>query len=143
MTEKYTCTSVFIAALFTTARTWRQLWCPSTDEQIKKLWYICIYNGILHSHKSNTFEWVLVKWMNLEPITPGEVSQKEKNTYHILTHIWNLERWCFLDLERWTYLHCNNRDADIENRLVDTVEEGDGWTNWDSSIETYTLSFVK
>ena len=40
--EKDTCTPVFIAALFTTARTWKQRRCPSTDEWIKKLWYIYI-----------------------------------------------------------------------------------------------------
>ena len=40
---------VFIAALFTIARTWKQPRCPLTDEWIKKLWYI--YNGILFSHK--------------------------------------------------------------------------------------------
>ena len=49
ITEKDTCTPVFIAALFTIARTWKEPRCPSTDEWIKKLWYI--YNGILHSHK--------------------------------------------------------------------------------------------
>ena len=49
ITEKDTCTPVFIAALFTISRTWKEPRCPSTDEWIKKLWYI--YNGILHSHK--------------------------------------------------------------------------------------------
>ena len=46
-----------------------------------------IYKGILLSHKKNTFESVLMRWMNLEPVTQSEVSQKEKNKYHILTHI--------------------------------------------------------
>ena len=46
--EKDTCTPVFIAALFTIARTWKQPRCPSTDEWIKKLWYIRIK---LVSHK--------------------------------------------------------------------------------------------
>ena len=41
-TEKDTCTPVFIAALFTIARTWKQFRCPSTDEWIKKPWYIFI-----------------------------------------------------------------------------------------------------
>ena len=54
-TEKDTCIPMFIAALFTIARTWKQPRCPSTDEWIKKLWYIHIYihthNGILLSHK--------------------------------------------------------------------------------------------
>ena len=38
--EKDTCTPVFIAALFITARTWKQPRCPSTNERIKKMWYI-------------------------------------------------------------------------------------------------------
>ena len=47
---KDTCTPMFIAALFTIARTWKQPKCPLTDEWIKKMWYIHIYNGILLSH---------------------------------------------------------------------------------------------
>ena len=39
-TERDTCTPMFIAALFTTAKTWKQLICPSADEWIRKLWYI-------------------------------------------------------------------------------------------------------
>ena len=38
--------------------------------------------------KKNTFESVLMRWMNLEPIIQSEVSQKEKDKYHILTHIY-------------------------------------------------------
>ena len=41
--KKDTCTSVFIAALFTIARTWKQPKCPSTDEWIKKMWYMYIH----------------------------------------------------------------------------------------------------
>ena len=48
--EKDTCIPLFFAALFTIARTWRQPRCSSTDEWIKKLWYIYIHNGILLSH---------------------------------------------------------------------------------------------
>ena len=57
--EKDTCIPLFIAALFTIARTWKQPRCPSTDEWTKKLWYICImeyYSAI----KGNTFESVLM-----------------------------------------------------------------------------------
>ena len=64
--------------------TWKQLKCPLTDEWIK-LWYIYQWNIL--SHKRNTFESVLVRWMNLEPIIQSEVSQKEKDKYHILMHI--------------------------------------------------------
>ena len=45
---------------------------------------VCIHNGILLSHKRNTFESVLMRWMNLEPIMQSEVSQKEKDKYCIL-----------------------------------------------------------
>ena len=57
-------TPMFTAGLFTIARTWKQSRCPSTDEWIKKLWYIYTteyYSAI----KRNTFESVLMRWMNL------------------------------------------------------------------------------
>ena len=87
--ETNTCIPLFIAALFTIARTWKPPRCPSTDEWIKKLWYICTmeyYSAI----KRNTFELVLMRWMNLEPIIQSEVSQKEKDKCHILTHIYEI-----------------------------------------------------
>ena len=59
-TEKYTCIPLFIAALFTIARTWKQSRCPWTDEWIKKLWYIYTmehYSAI----KRNAFESVLMR----------------------------------------------------------------------------------
>ena len=65
--EGDTCIPVFIAALFTIARTWNQPKYPLTDEWIKKLWYIYTieyYSAI----KRNAFESVLMRWMNLEPI---------------------------------------------------------------------------
>ena len=84
--EKGTCIPLFLAALFTIAKTWKQPRCPSTDEWIKKLWYV--YTMEYYSaRKRNTFESVLMRWMNLEPIIQSEVSQKEKDKYHILTHI--------------------------------------------------------
>ena len=77
---------MFIAALFTVARTWKQLKCPSADEWIRKLWYT--YTMEYYSTiKKNTFESVLIRWMKLEPIIQSEVSQKEKYQYSILRHI--------------------------------------------------------
>ena len=73
--EKDTGIPLFIAALFTIARTWKQPRCPSTDEWINKLWYI--YTMEYYSTmKKNTFESVLMRWMNLESIIQTEVSQK-------------------------------------------------------------------
>jgi len=83
--ERGTCIPLFISALLTIARIWKQHRCPLTDEWIKKLWYIYTmeyYSAI----KRNAFESVLMRWMNLEPIIQREVSQKEKDKYHILTH---------------------------------------------------------
>ena len=65
--EKDTCIALFIAALFTIARTWKQPRCPSTDKWIKKLWYIYTVEYYLVI-KRNTFESVLMRWMNLESI---------------------------------------------------------------------------
>ena len=58
---------MFIAALLTIARTWKQPRCPSTDEWIRKLWYIYIM-GYYSAIKKNTFESVLIRWKKLVPI---------------------------------------------------------------------------
>ena len=86
-TEKDKCIPLFTVALFTIARTWKQPRCPSTNEWINKLRYI--YTMEYYSAmKRNTFESVLMRWMNLEPIIQSEVSQKDK--YLILTHIYRI-----------------------------------------------------
>ena len=80
---------MFTEALYTIARTWKQPRSPLTDEWIRKLQYIYTteyYSAI----KRNTFESVLMRWMNLEPIIQSEVSQKKKDKYHILTHIYRI-----------------------------------------------------
>ena len=87
--ERDTCTPMFITALFTIARIWKQPRCPSADEWIRKLWYI--YTMEYHSAiKKNSFESVLMRWMKLEPIIQSEVSQKDKEHYSILTHIYGI-----------------------------------------------------
>ena len=78
---------MFIAALFTIAGTWKQPGCSSTDELIKKMWYIyamAYYSAI----KRNTYESVLMRWMNLQPFIQSEVSLKEKVKYHIISRLW-------------------------------------------------------
>ena len=88
-TEKDTCIPLFIVALFTTARTWRQPRCPSTDEWIKKLW--CIHTMEYYSAiKRTAFDSVLMRWINLEPIIQSKESQKEKDKYYILMHIYRI-----------------------------------------------------
>ena len=73
--------------------------CPSADEWIRKLWYIYTmeyYSAIKknsfkkNKNKKNSFESVLMRWMKLEPIIQSEVSQKDKDHYSILTHIYGI-----------------------------------------------------
>ena len=66
-------------------------WTKNKDGWIKKLWYLYTmeyYSAI----KRNAFESVLMRWMNLEPIIQSEVSQKEKDKYRILMHIYRVQK---------------------------------------------------
>ena len=75
--EKDTCIPLITAALFTITRIWKQPRCPSTDEWIKKLWYI--YTKEYYSAmKRNTFESVLVRWTNLEPTIQRSKSERKR-----------------------------------------------------------------
>ena len=77
---------MFIAGLFTIARSWKQPKCPLTDEWIEKMWYIYTmeYYSAIKSNESASF---VETWMDLETVIQSEVSQKEKNKYRILTDI--------------------------------------------------------
>ena len=88
ITQKESCTTMFIAALFTIARTWRQPKCPLTDEWIKKMWYM--YTMEYYSIKRNEIELFVVRWMDLESVIQSEISQEEKNKYRMLTHIYGI-----------------------------------------------------
>ena len=80
---------MFIAALSTIARTWKQRKCPWTDEWRKKMWHIytmAYYSAI----KRNEIELFVVRWMDLESVIQSEISQKEKNKYRMLTHIYGI-----------------------------------------------------
>ena len=79
---------MFIAAQFTIARTWKQTICPSTDDWIK-MWHIYTmeyYSAI----KRNEIELFVVRWIDLESVIQSEVSQKAKNKYRMLTHIYGI-----------------------------------------------------
>ena len=74
------------AVLFTIAKSWKQLKCPSTDEWIKKMWYIYTmeyYSAIKRDEIGSFVE----TWMDLETVIQSEVSLKEKNKHRMLTHI--------------------------------------------------------
>ena len=116
------------------ARTWKQPRCPSADEWIRKLWYIYTM-GYYSAIKKNTFESVLMRWMKLELIIQSEVSQKEKHQYSTLTHIYGIQK------DGNDNPICETaRDTDVENRLWDSVGEGEGGMIWENGIETCILS---
>ena len=86
MTCKDTCTPMFIAALFAIAETWKQPKCPSTEEWIQKMWYIYTmeYYSAIKKNKIMPFA---ATWMELESLILSEVSQKEKDKYHMISLI--------------------------------------------------------
>ena len=80
---------MFIVALFTVAMTWKQPKYPLRDEWIKKMWHIYTmeyYSAI----NINEIEIFVVRWMDLESVIQSEVSQKQQNKYHMLTHIYGI-----------------------------------------------------
>ena len=86
--QKESCTTMFIAALFTIARTWKQPRGPSTDEWIEKMWHI--YTMECYSTiKRNEIELFVVR---LESVIQSEVSQEEINKYCMLTHIYGIQK---------------------------------------------------
>jgi len=79
----------YTAALFTTAKTWKQPKCPSTDDWISKMWYIYTmeYYSAIKKNKIMPFA---ARWMELETLKLSEVSQKEKDKYHMISVLLNL-----------------------------------------------------
>ena len=89
---------MFIAALFTKSRTWKQPKCPLTDEWIHI--YTMEYIQYIQWHidtmdyysaiKRKETELFVVRWMDLESVIQSEVSQKKENKYRMLTHIYGI-----------------------------------------------------
>ena len=75
---------MFIATLFTIAKARKQPKCPSTDEWIKKMWYLYTmeYYSVI---KKNEIMLFAATWMDLEIIILSEVSQKDKDKYHMIS----------------------------------------------------------
>ena len=109
MVPKNTCTSMFIAVLFTIAKTWKKAKCPSRDEWIKKMWYIYTIEYYSAIKKKGTLPFTTT-WMELEGIMLSEISQTEKtNTV-------------------WSHLYVESKKTELietENSLV--VARGGSW----------------
>ena len=94
--------------------------------------------GVLLSHKNTTFELVLMRWINLEPIIQSEVSQKEENKYSILTRIYMESRKMVL----MNLLQGSNGDTGIENKPVDTEGEV-RWNEWRKQLGNIYITICK
>ena len=77
---------MFTAALFTIARTWKQPKCPSTDDWIWKMWYIYTMESYSAIKKNDIMPFVAT-WMELETLILSEMSQKDKDKYHMISLI--------------------------------------------------------
>ena len=110
--QKDTLTLMFTAALFTVAKTWKQPKHPSTDECTKKMW--CMYTvecySVIRNNEAMPFA---ASWMKLEIIILSEVSQKHKDKYHTVSHLYVESKILY----KLAYLWNRNKLTDIENRL--------------------------
>ena len=84
--HKDTCSTMFIAALFVIAKTWKEPRCPSTEEWIQEMWYIytMVYYSAIKRNESMKF---LGKWMDLEVIILSEVTELQKNSHDMYSLI--------------------------------------------------------
>ena len=135
---------MFIAALFTIARTWKQPKCPSSDEWIKKMCYIYTveYYSAIKRNETGSF---VETYMDLETVIQSEVSQKEKNKYRILAHICGIQK--------------NSTDEPVCRAEIETqMQRTNVWTprgesgcgrgggvvmNWETGIDMYTPMCIK
>ena len=131
MTRKDTCTLMFTAALFAIAKTWKQPKCPSTEEWIKKMWYIYTmeyYSAIKKKRNTSIFSNMdgprnyHAKWSQSDKETPASVA---------ITDMWNLKK-----RTEWTYLQNRHWLTDFEKFMVSKGDSaGGGGMCWGCGME--------
>ena len=130
-------TTLFIAALFTIARTWKQPKCPLTDKWVKKLWYIYTMECYSAIKKPNN-----AIFSNMDGPgayhTKWSKSDRERQLSYDTTFRWNLNKWY-----KWTYLQNRKRLTDLEDGLVVARGEESEGMDWEFGIHIYTLLCVE
>jgi hypothetical protein len=117
--NKNTCSTMFIAALFIIARSWKEPRCPSTEEWIQKMWYIYTmeyYAAI----KNNEFMKFLGKWMDLEDIILSEVTQSQKNTHdmHSLISGYSAQKLGIPKIQFTKYMKLKKEDQSVDTSFL-------------------------
>ena len=123
---------MFLATLFAKARIWKQPKCSSTDELLKILYiYVMEYYSTI---KRNAFESVLMRWMNREPVIQCEVGQKEKDKYHILTHIYGTYKMVLVNLSAGQQWRCKHRGETCGHKRGRSGWDGLREYHWNTHI---------
>ena len=135
--------TMFIVALFTIARSWKQPTCPSTDKWIKKMWYIYTMEYYSAIKRNETGSFVESGWIQRLSYRV-KLSQKQKNKYCILMHI------CGTQKNGTDELVCRAEiEAQMQRTNVWTPRgesgggSGGGGMNWEIEIDMYTLIRTK
>ena len=110
----------------------------SIDRGVDKEHVVHIYNGILLSHKNEWNNVTAATWMDVEIVILREVSQTQKDKYHMIYV--ESKKWY-----KWIYSQNRNSVTDVENKLMVTKGEraGEGGINCDIEIDVYALLYIK
>ena len=143
MVWKDTCNPMFVAALFTIAKTWKQPKCPLTDKWLKKMWYV--YTKEYYSAKKNEIMLFVAIQMNLETVTLRRVSQTVRPRKRII--IWyclqaepKWHKWAYLENEQTHRL----RQGTYQGRRMPGEKDGgrDSYGVWDGHGPLLYLKWV-
>ena len=132
---------MFIAALFTIARSWKQPKCPLTEEWIKKMWYIYTmeYYSAKNRNKIGSF---VETWMDLETVIQSEVSQKEKSKYHIM-YVESRKKVQMNRFARQKWRHRCREQLYGHQGGKAGGGGGGGGINWEIGIDIYPVICIK
>ena len=132
-----TCTQMFMAALFKIVKKWK--WCKylTTDEWIRKMWYIHILE-YCYAIKRNEVLIPATTWINLEKIMQSEISQTQKAIYCMISFIWNIYIYSIFHIYSIPFIW-TGKSTETKNRSVVARSNGEG--EWRVTADGYEASF--